>query len=62
MNTLRKNEVGARVEFKFKIMERAGSPVIDDVTVKKDSLLVYVLNFFGSLAGRCGSFVLRERD
>ena len=25
-----------------------------DVTVKKDSLLIYVLKFFGILAGRCG--------
>ena len=42
-------------------MERAiGSPVID-VTVKRDSLLVYVLNFFGILFGRCGSVVVRER-
>ena len=35
---------------------------IIDVTVKKDSLLVYVINFFGILAGRCGSLVVRERD
>ena len=42
-------------------MERVGAPVID-VTVKKDSLLVYVLNFFGILADRCGSVVVRERD
>ena len=33
-----------------------------DVTVKKDSLLIYVLKFFGILAGRCGSVVARERD
>ena len=33
-----------------------GPPVID-VLVKKDSLLVYVLNFFGILVGRCGSVV-----
>ena len=33
-----------------------------DVTVKKDSLLIYVLKFFGILARRCGSVVVRERD
>ena len=38
-----------------------GSPVVY-VSVKKDSLLVYVLKFFGILAGRCGSAVVRERD
>ena len=38
-----------------------GPPVID-VTVKKDSLLVYGLNFFVILAGRCGSVVVREND
>ena len=32
-------------------MERKGSAVID-VTVKKDSLLVYVLKFFVNLADR----------
>ena len=36
-------------------------PVID-VSVKKDSLLVYVLKFFGISAGRCSSVVVRERD
>ena len=35
---------------------------IIDVTVKKDSLLVYVLKFFGILAGLYGSVVIRERD
>ena len=35
----------SQVEFSLKLMERAGSPAID-VTVTKDSLLVYVLNFF----------------
>ena len=44
-----------------KLWKGLGPPVID-VTVKKDSLLVYVLNFFGILAGRCGSVVVRERD
>ena len=33
-----------------------------DVTVKKDSLLIYVLKFVGILADRCGSVVVRERD
>ena len=33
-----------------------------DVTVKKGSLLVYVLNFFEILAGRCGSVEVRVRD
>ena len=38
-----------------------GSPVVY-VSVKKNSLLVNVLKFFGILAGRCGSAVVRERD
>ena len=38
LNSLRKNEVEAQLEFTWKIMERASY----DVTVKKDSLLVYV--------------------
>ena len=33
-----------------------------DVSVKKDSLLVYALKFLGIMAGRCGSVVVRERD
>ena len=33
-----------------------------DVSVKKDSLLVHVLKFFGISAGRCRSVVVRERD
>ena len=37
-----------------------GSPVID--VSLKDSLLVYVLKFFGISAGRCGSIVVWERD
>ena len=32
------------------------------MTNKTDSLLVYVLKFFGILAGRCGSVVVRERE
>ena len=61
MNSLRKNEVETRVEFTLKLWKGLGSTVID-VTVKKDSLLVYVLNFIGILAGRCGSVVVRERN
>ena len=38
-----------------------GSPVID-VTVKKDSLQVYVLNLFGILTGLCGCLVASERE
>ena len=44
-----------------KLWKGLGSPVID-VTDKKDSLLVHVLNVFVILAGRCGSVVVRERD
>ena len=33
-----------------------------DVLVPENSLLVYVLKFFGILAVRCGSVVMRERD
>ena len=44
-----------------KLWKGLGSPVIE-VTVKKDSLVVYVLTIFGILAGRCGSVVVRERD
>ena len=36
-----------------------GSPVIDEI-VKKDSLLVYLLNVFGILLGRCGSGKVRK--
>ena len=62
LNSLRKNEVEAQTNLREKLWKGMGTPVIDDVTVKKDSLLVYVLNFFGILAGRCGSVVVRERD
>ena len=56
LNSLRKNEGEAQVEFTFKILlwKGLGSPVIDE-TVKKDTLLVYVINFFGILADRCSS-------
>ena len=53
-NSVRKNEVGAQVEFSLKFTKGLGSPFID-VTFKKGSLLVYLLKFLGILAGRCGS-------
>ena len=50
----------------LKLWKGLGSPVINVTLVKKDSLLVYVLKFFGFLAGRCpgrcGYVVVRERD
>ena len=49
-----------KVEFTLS-WKRIGSLVID-VSIKRDSLLVYVLKFFGILAGRCGSVVVRDRD
>ena len=45
----------------LKLWKRIGSPVID-VSIKRDTLLVYILKFFGILAGRCGSVVVRDRD
>ena len=48
LNSLEKNHVEAHVEFTLKIMERA------DVSIKIDSLLVYLLKIFGILAGQCG--------
>ena len=48
------------LNFRSMLRKGPGSPVID-VNVKKDSLLVDILKFFGILAGRCGSVVLRER-
>jgi len=61
LNSLKKNDVEAQVEFtvKEKLWKGLGSPVID-VSVKKNSLLVYVL--FGIFAGRFCSVVIRERD
>ena len=41
-------------------MERARAVI--DVTVKKDSVLVYVLKFFLNFGGLCGSVVVRKRD
>ena len=59
--SLRKNDIEAKLNLRLKLWKGLRSAV-DDVTVKKDSLLLYVLKFFGSLAGRCGSVVVRERD
>ena len=61
MNSPRKNDTESQVEFTLKVMKRARVSCID-VTVKKDSLLVYVLKFFRIVAGRCGSVVVRERE
>ena len=49
-----------KLNFRSMLQRGLGSPVID-VNVKKDSLLVDILKFFGILAGRSGSVVLRER-
>ena len=49
-----------KLNFRSMLQKGLGSPVID-VKVKKDSLLVDLLKFFGILAGRCGSVVVRER-
>ena len=61
LNSRRKNDVKAQVEFTLKVME------MDWVTCYwciscRDSLLVYVLKFCGILAGRCGSVVVRKRE
>ena len=37
-------------------------PTVIDVSVDKDRLLVYVLEFFGILAGRCGIAMVREKE
>ena len=58
---LERKTLKPKLNFCSKIRKRLGSPVIDE-RVKKDSLLVYVLNYFGILVGRCGSVVVRERD
>ena len=53
MNSLRKNPIEVQVEFSKhqKLWKGQGSPVID-VSGKKDSLLVYVLNFFRNFGER----------
>ena len=61
LNSLRKNDVEAEVEFSLKLLKGFGSPVID-VSVSNDSLVVYVLKCFAILACRCGSVVVRERE
>ena len=43
-----------KLNLRLKLWKGLGSPVIDE-TVKKDTLLVYVINFFGILADRCSS-------
>ena len=48
-----------KLNFRSMLRKGLGSPVID-VNVKKDSLLVDILKFFGILAGRCGSVVLKR--
>ena len=49
-----------KLNFRSMLRKGLGSPVID-VNVKKDSLLVDILKFFGILAGGCDSVVVRER-
>ena len=62
LNSIRKNEVKAQVEFTLKLWKGLGSSVID-VTVTRDSLLLYVLNFISEFwRVGCGSVVVRERD
>ena len=53
LNSSRENDVEAHVEFliRLKLWKGLGSPVID-VSVKKDSWLVYVVKLFWILAGR----------
>ena len=58
---LERKTLKSKLNFCSKIRKGLRSPVIDE-TVKKDSLLVNVLNFFGILVGLCGSVVVRERD
>ena len=43
-----------KLNLRLKLWKGLGPPVIDE-TVKKDTLLVYVINFFGILADRCSS-------
>ena len=49
------------LNLRLKLWKVLGSPVVH-VSVKKNSLLVNVLKFFGILAGWYGSAVVRERD
>ena len=61
VKTVRKNDVDAPVEFSLKFTKRARVNCYD-VTVKKDSLLVYVLKFLEVLVSWYGSIVVRKRD
>ena len=61
LNTVRKNDIDAPGEFSLKFTKRARVTCYD-VTVNKDSLLVYVLKFFEILVGWYGSVVVRERN
>ena len=45
-NSLRKNDVEAQVEFTLRVLKRARVTCYRDVTVKQESLLVYVLKCF----------------
>ena len=49
-----------KVCFNLTAVLQLGPPVID-VSVKRDSFRVDLLKFFGILAGRCGSVVVRDR-
>ena len=51
---LERTKVKPKLNLRLKLWKGLGSPVIDE-TVKKDTLLVYVINFFGILADRCSS-------
>ena len=51
----------SKLNLRLKLWKRIGSPVID-VSIKRDSLLVYILKFFGILTGGCGSVVVRDRN
>ena len=57
LNTVRKDDIDAPVECLLKFTERVRVTCYN-VTVKKDSLLVYHL----ILVGQYGSVVVRERD
>ena len=54
---LERTTLKAKLNLRLKLWNGLGPPVID-VSVKKDSLLVYVLNLFGILVCRCGSVVV----
>ena len=56
LNSFRTNEVEAQAEFTIKMMERARVACYC-IAVKKNISVVYVLNFFGILAGRCGNVI-----